>query len=213
MRINTVARGSSVSGIAPKPWAVLLRLDWVQSDWVRGLEGSAVSHTSSDTLTLCPQTPSAPPILTSAPSSCCGQKIFHDCCSHSLIAPQRSIALLGNSLEGFFFLSIRTAILTKAQVISDKHFAQIFIFFKQSSKKIKYNVLTFLNSVIRPLRATMLWDVYRIREQQTKIDVVFAAEVFQSHLHWKPLHLFHTTKIYAASSCQSSASSFILFWK
>lgn len=179
MRMDAVARGSSMSGIAREPQetektgvslAVLLRPDWVYSDWVRGLEGSTVSHTSSDTLTLCPlwttelpQTPSAPPVLTSAPSSCCRQKNFHDCCSHFLIAPQNFIAFLGNSLERVwvFFLSIRTAILTKAQVISVKHFAQIFIFFKQSSKMIQYNILTFLRSAVR---ATMLWNVCRIHE-------------------------------------------------
>lgn len=183
MRMDAMARGSSMSGTAREPQevektgaslAVLLRPTWVYSDWVRGLEGSTVSHTSSDTLTLCPlwttelpQTPSAPPILTSAPSSCCGRKNFHDCCSHFLIAPQNFIAFLGNYLErvwSFFFLSIRTAILTKAQVISIKHFAHIFIFFKQSSKMTQYNILTFLRSAIRPLRATMLWNVCRIHE-------------------------------------------------
>lgn len=125
MRMDAMARGSSMSGTAREPQevektgaslAVLLRPTWVYSDWVRGLEGSTVSHTSSDTLTLCPlwttelpQTPSAPPILTSAPSSCCGRKNFHDCCSHFLIAPQNFIAFLGNYLERvwsfFFFLS------------------------------------------------------------------------------------------------------------
>lgn len=183
MRMDAVARGSSMSGTAREPQevektgaslAVLLRPTWVYSDWVRGLEGSTVSHTSSDTLTLCPlwttelpQTPSAPPILTSAPSSCCGRKNFHDCCSHFLIAPQNFIAFLGNYLErvwSFFFLSIRTAILTKAQVTSIKHFAHIFIFFKQSSKMTQYNIPTFLRSAVRPLRATMLWNVCRIHE-------------------------------------------------
>lgn len=120
--MNTVASGSSMFGRArePRRWRSL-RHPWlsylgqigstphnegITFYWVIGLEGSIVSHTHSNTLTLCPlwttelsQTLEHPPIFTSVPSSCFGREIP---IPWQLL--RHFISLIGNPL------SIRTAL-------------------------------------------------------------------------------------------------------